>query len=189
MTRALEATEPMPTMSRDGATPVGGENGGRHTVRLRGGRAGSVTQESLVVFGASYHPVNRTQRLSGQPLCCRTAGPSVESPGQLHAFFWAESFVAFAHHCVVNKISACLGGFLTGTSRSSRPVTARDKHQAGLLLRHGSPPIDSDNESITLGGFPKPSKPSRKKARTAGPYTAARYPRATSRGRRAVAGE
>jgi len=53
-----------------GATPVGGENGGRHTVRLRGGRAGSVTQESLVVFAASYQRVmrNRQGRLLSSPM-------------------------------------------------------------------------------------------------------------------------
>ena len=50
---------------RHGATPVGGENGGRHTVRLRGGRAGSVTQESLVAFGASYQPVKPNRKGSG----------------------------------------------------------------------------------------------------------------------------
>ncbi len=48
--------------SGHGATPVGGENGGRHTVRLRGGRAGSGTQESLVAIGASYQPVTPNRK-------------------------------------------------------------------------------------------------------------------------------
>ena len=88
------------------ATPVGGENGGRQTVRLRGGRAGSVTQESLVVFGASYHLVNRTQRLCCLPLCCRTAGPSVESRRATAHIVLGERFATFATRGVVNKISA-----------------------------------------------------------------------------------
>src|SRR5258708_14695880 len=55
---------------------------------------------------------------------------------------------------------------------------------------HVSCVIDSDNESITLGAFQSRRWPvERNHGRTRSPYTAAGYPRATSRGRRAVAGE
>ena len=76
-------------MSGYGATPVGGENGGRQTVRLRGGRAGSVTQESLVAIGASYQPVTPNRKaMRCLPLCCRTVDTSVEgSSGTTAAFF------------------------------------------------------------------------------------------------------
>jgi hypothetical protein len=76
-------------VSRHGATPVGGENGGRQTVRLRGGRAGSVTQESLVLIPASYQLVMRTRKgIAMYPLCCRTAGTSVESADATTAAFF-----------------------------------------------------------------------------------------------------
>jgi HAD superfamily hydrolase (TIGR01490 family) len=76
-------------VSGHGATPVGGENGGRHTVRLRGGRAGSVTQESLVLILASYQSVRPARKgILRHPLCCRTVGTSVESAsGTTAAFF------------------------------------------------------------------------------------------------------
>ncbi len=56
--RRLAATTAVTARRReDEATPAGGESGGRRTVRLRGGRAGSVTQESLCGMSQSYQPV------------------------------------------------------------------------------------------------------------------------------------
>jgi hypothetical protein len=65
------------------ATPAGGESGGRRTVRLRGGRAGSVTQERLRAASQSYQPVMEAV-IKRQPfgglhlLCCRIVGRSVQ---------------------------------------------------------------------------------------------------------------
>jgi hypothetical protein len=68
------------------------------------------------------------------------------------------------------------------------PSGRRVRRGAGWL--HVSCVIDSDNESITLGPFQSRRWPvERNYGRTRSPYTAAGYPRATSRGRRAVAGE
>jgi HAD superfamily hydrolase (TIGR01490 family) len=76
-------------VSGHGATPVGGENGGRHTVRLRGGRAGSVTQESLVPIPASYQLVKAARKeICMYPLCCRTVGTSVEGSSRSTAAFF-----------------------------------------------------------------------------------------------------
>jgi len=62
------------------ATPAGGESGGRRTVRLRGGRAGAATHESLVATGQSYQRVSQNGIRPGRlPLCCRTVGGSVET--------------------------------------------------------------------------------------------------------------
>src|SRR5579871_4897719 len=70
-------------VSGHGATPVGGENGGRHTVRLRGGRAGSVTQERLVPIPASYQSVMPARKgFAIHPLCCTTVGTPVEGSGR-----------------------------------------------------------------------------------------------------------
>ena len=55
--------------------------------------------------------------------------------------------------------------------------------------RHVNRQIDRDNESITPGRLPSPPIRRRKETRTTGPDTATGYPRATSRGRRAVAGK
>jgi len=71
------------------ATPAGGESGGRRAVRPRGGRAGSVTHESLRGVSQSYQPVMRRQpRTRCIPLCCRTVGSSVESDGTIAAAFF-----------------------------------------------------------------------------------------------------
>ncbi len=89
--RRLAAVAAARRRGKDEATPAGGESGGRRTVRLRGGRAGSVTQESLCVTSQSYQPVKKVP-VSGlairSPLCCRTVGISVEreSPS-IAAFF------------------------------------------------------------------------------------------------------
>jgi HAD superfamily hydrolase (TIGR01490 family) len=58
-------------------------------VRLRGGRAGTVTHESLRGKGQSYQSVAANEiRLSGLPLCCRIVGISVESAGRTAAAFF-----------------------------------------------------------------------------------------------------
>ncbi len=69
------------------ATPAGGESGGRRTVRLRGGRAGAVTHESLVATGQSYQRVSQNGIRPGRlPLCCRTVGASVETESTTTVF-------------------------------------------------------------------------------------------------------
>ena len=55
--------------------------------------------------------------------------------------------------------------------------------------RHRSQVIDSDNESITSRSFQSSVMEVERNHGQASPDTAAGYPRATSRGRRAVAGE
>jgi HAD superfamily hydrolase (TIGR01490 family) len=105
-----------------GATPVGGENGGRHTVRLRGGRAGSVTQERLVAFGASYQRVTPNRKEMWRSLlCCRTVGTSVEGSGRTTAAFFdldktiiaRSSTLAFAplfyRHGLITRSQVCRG--------------------------------------------------------------------------------
>src|SRR5262249_43301892 len=73
----------------NGATPAGGESGGRRTVRLRGGRAGTVTHESLRGTGRSYQPVRLNRiRFWCLPLCCRIVGTSVESASRTAAAFF-----------------------------------------------------------------------------------------------------
>jgi len=71
----------------DGATPAGGESGGRRTVRLRGGRAGTVTYESLRGTGQSYQPVRVNRIRPALHLCCRIAGTSAERASSTPAAF------------------------------------------------------------------------------------------------------
>jgi HAD superfamily hydrolase (TIGR01490 family) len=83
----------VPFFSGHEATPAGGESGGRRTVRLRGGRAGSVTHESLRAASQSYQPViqpvsKRQPRGKPLPLCCRIVGTSVEGGSQAIAAFF-----------------------------------------------------------------------------------------------------
>src|SRR5258707_212836 len=95
------------------------------------------------------------------------------------------------------------GGEGVGPRRLAHP-DGRRREAAGLgwgfcsrlaaFLRPGWPDgrwvIDSDNELVRLGPFQSRRWPvERNYGRTRSPYTAAGYPRATSRGRRAVAGE
>lgn len=103
---------------RYGATPVGGENGGRQTVRLRGGRAGSVTQGSLVAIGASYQPVMPNRKgFWSLPLCCRTVGTSVESSGTTTAAFFDLEKTLIAR---TSKSARCAAA---GRRRGARIVT------------------------------------------------------------------
>ena len=72
-----------------GRPPSGGRTGVAIRFRLRGGRAGSVTQESLVLIGASYQLVMPARKgIHIHPLCCRTVGTSVESGGRTAAAFF-----------------------------------------------------------------------------------------------------
>ena len=105
-----------------GRPPSGGRTGVAMTVRLRGGRAGSVTQESLVAIGASYQPVMPNRKgIWCLPLCCRTVGTSVESSGRTTAAFFdldktiiaRSSTLAFApsfyRHGLITRGQVCRG--------------------------------------------------------------------------------
>jgi HAD superfamily hydrolase (TIGR01490 family) len=92
------------------------------TVRLRGGRAGSVTQESLVAIGASYQRVTPNRKwLWCLTLCCRTVTTSVESRQATTAAFFdldktiisRSSTLAFApafyRHGLISTAQVCRG--------------------------------------------------------------------------------
>jgi hypothetical protein len=68
---------------RKGATPAGGESGGRRTVRLRGGRAGTVTHESLRAVSPSCQSVmpNPIRFTAPPPMLPDGRGPR-RGPGQ-----------------------------------------------------------------------------------------------------------
>src|SRR5262245_42954175 len=89
--------DPAATGCRDGATPVGGENGGRQTVRLRGGRAGSVTQESLVAIRARYQRVNGTAKFA--------VGPMLPDPGHIRREP-AGNYMSFLLKCQFHEVTA-----------------------------------------------------------------------------------
>jgi len=134
---------------------------------------------------------SQSRQLKGSPAC-----PMLPDRGCIRREP-AANYIIFILNCQFHDVAAVCrceqdfsqpDGVVTETRLSSRLVTECHIRQLGAP-RHRRGPKHSDHESITPQGFPKPARPSRKEARTAGPYTAARYPRATSRGRRAVAGE
>ena len=153
------------------ATPAGGESGGRHTVRLRGGQSRARHPAKPMRIKAKLPTSHAEMASIGHlALCCRTTGSYVESAGEnsSHSLTWNKRIVSMAGDCTEGLASSlppisdfcprpalpaasARGATVPGAGRRAPPRGSSRRLTVTPGREHVSGRTDRDNELMTPG--------------------------------------
>jgi hypothetical protein len=204
--------------SHNGVTPAGGESGGHHTVRLRGGQSRARHPAKPMRIKAKL-PTSHAQMALIPVLspCCRTRGSYVEGTGEnsSHCSSWNNAddrFGGWPPTAAARSSDFCsTAAFRRASAGFHQPLAGPHRRPPGLKDTAPAPPArpgpagradprvtplpgnvsgrtDRDNELMTLGTMLPGGSVVERVSRTHVRTRQTGNPRATSRGRRAVAG-